>query len=107
MSVISYLTVVFELQLFITCTLLPNHCFNIASFWLYHDNLKQLGHSLGTDPAWISPIILTNVKMFKLSTSVRLTDTVGQTFLELLFKPQLSEEDIDRLLIYSLEIVVW
>ena len=47
---------------------------------------------------WISPIILTSVSMFKLNRAVKMTDSIGQNFLALISKPELTEDEIMRIL---------
>ena len=54
---------------------------------------KQLPPPTGTQ-IWLSPLMLTSVRLFKLSTPVRMVDSIGQDFLNAISQINLEEDDI-------------
>ena len=58
---------------------------------------KQLPPQSGNQ-LWVSPVILTSVQMYRLSNCVRMTDAVGQAFLQAISETQIEEDVIQKVL---------
>ena len=58
---------------------------------------KQLPPPSGNQ-LWVSPIMLTSVQMYQLSNCVRMTDSVGQEFLQAISETQIDDDVIEKVL---------
>ena len=58
---------------------------------------KQLPPPTGNQ-IWLSPLMLTSVRLYKLSTPVRMVDSIGQDFLNAISQINLTDDDIKSLI---------